>query len=373
MIYLDNAATTQPLEASVKLYADILQNHWGNPSSLHRLGVAAADAVEQARHNLAQTLAVNSQDIIWTSGATEANQTVLLGAVGKANPRKNHILLSGFEHPSVVSVTARLEQRGFDVEQLDIIEQGHISTDQLQQALRPSTALVSIIGVHNELGVKQDIVGLQRVIKNNNPKTLFHVDAVQWIGKYALPPTVDRPDFLTFSAHKCHGPKGVGGIIKKADVHLQPLLEGGNQEHNLRAGTEHVAGIVSTTHSIAVMQQQLNVTTAQAIEQALHRFVQSHPQLTWISPQPGPNKSPWISMFSARGHKSEILIHKLEDKNIFISSGSACSEKKKERKAYAAGLKLTTEEQDGLLRVSLSIFNNENDINLLIAALKDIL
>ncbi len=373
MLYLDNAATTQPLESSIQLMQSILQNQWGNPSSLHRLGVQAADILEQARFRLAQNWSISAEEIIWTSGATEANQTILLQAPGNPNSRKNHILVSPFEHPSVTKALPILKANGFEIEYLAINLKGHINAKDLASKLRPETALVSVIGVHNELGVKQDIDHLSQIIRNTNPKTRFHVDAVQWINKYPFPSGPYRPDFITFSAHKCHGPKGIGGIVKRKEVPLTPLLQGGQQEHGFRAGTENIAGIVASVESLLKMNAKIDHSWAQSIEQTLHSYVNAHPDLVWVSPPPGPHKSPWIHMISAPKHKSEVLIHRLEDKGIFISSGSACSEKKKERKVYVDLMKLSPTIEQGLLRISLSSSNQTDDMQVLITSLGDIL
>ncbi|OED37879.1 hypothetical protein AB834_01190 [PVC group bacterium (ex Bugula neritina AB1)] len=371
MIYLDNAATTQPSLSSCETYQKISQTNWGNPSSLHRLGAKANETIENARLKLASLWSIKPNNIIWTSGATEANQTVLLQVPNNPNPHKNRILVSPFEHPSVQNALPVLKERGFYIDYLDISKKGLIDENSLHKKLTPETSLVSIIGIHNEIGVKQDIPTLCKIIRKKSPTTAIHIDMVQWVNKYALPLGQYRPDFLTFSAHKCHGPKGVGGIIKLGDISFPPLLRGGDQEYGFRAGTENVAAIASAVQSFEEMQNNINLSFIQKAEKELFDFVQSHKSIIWLSPEPGPTKTPWISLISIPSHKSEVLLHCLEKNNIFVSSGSACSEKK--RKSYSKNMKISYEEEQGILRISLSIRNQPSDITYLIQSLKGLL
>jgi cysteine desulfurase len=286
-----------------------------------------------------------------------------LGSVGTPNARFNHILLSPFEHPSVDKAVPELEKRGFKVEYLNCNQEGVVTLNEIAHKLCSTTALVSIIGVHNEIGVMQDIVGIKNLIHKTNPKTLFHVDGVQWFGKFLLPSETHMPDFLTFSGHKFHGPKGVGGFLKRPSVHLRPLIQGGGQEQGLRSGTENLSGIAGMAKALVELHKHDYKEKMQHMQMNIFDYVSNKSTLEWIGPKPGKTRSPYITLFSCLGHQSEVLIHQLESKNIYVASGSACSEKKKETKDYWKLMGLTPKAQESILRVSTSHMNSDADIN----------
>lgn len=362
MIYLDNAATTRPFDRVIKMASLVTKIYFGNPSSLHRLGVVASEQLMIARRKIAEFAGVPENWVIFTSGATEANQTVLLGGTRSPNKKRNHILLSGFEHPSVREASRVLEERGYEVEYIMPDREGVILPEIVQSYIRPETEMVSIIGVHNEIGVIQDIAKIKHAIKVVNKKTLFHVDAVQWFAKKRLPSVESMPDFLTFSAHKFHGPKGVGGIIKSPGRDMKPLICGGGQEWNLRSGTENLAAIAGAAEALQNIKLEEKYKKMTLLQKELYSLVSSKEDLVWLGPEPGKNRSPYISLFSYRGKKSEIFIHELEAAGIFVSSGSACSEKGKKRQLFWELSEYPPEVVDGIIRVSFGYLTKDNDV-----------
>ena len=371
MIYLDNAASARPTEKVIALVAQTMSQYFANPSSLHRLGVKADEQLQTYRRLIAKEIGLTPEWVIFTSGATEANQTVLKGGTKNSNKKRNHILFSVFEHSSVLSTKTFFEEKGYEVElfQPDIF--GWIDPQKLSLRIRESTELVSIIGVHNEMGTIQNIVGLKNTIKSINPNTLFHVDGVQWFGKYKLPAPENMPDFFTFSGHKLHGPRGIGGILKKPMVPLKPLITGGGQENKFRSGTENLPAIAGLTLALQdhIANAKINIQTYQT---KIFNFTQNHTTIKWIGYPPCEKRSPFINLIAVKNKKSEVLIHQLEEMDIFISSGSACSEKSGKNLGKWDFLNLPIEYQDGILRISFSYETSAAEVELFLEALDKI-
>jgi cysteine desulfurase len=228
--------------------------------------------------------------------------------------------------------------------------------------------MVSIIGVHNEMGTIQDIVSLKNTIKGTNPITMFHVDGVQWFGKYKMPTPDNMPDFMTFSGHKLHGPRGIGGILKNPNTPLKPLIHGGGQESRFRSGTENLPAIAGLAQ--ALQDQNPSVKPIlQSYQTKIFDFVKNHSTINWIGYPPSDKRSPFINLITLKNKKSEVLIHQLAEQEIYISSGSACSEKSGKNQSNWSFLELPTEYQEGILRISFSYETTENEIDLFLAAL----
>jgi cysteine desulfurase len=346
-----------------------MQDYFANPSSLHRLGVLVAKQMQSARQAISTFAGVPSDWLIFTGSATEANQTVLFG---QKNPHKNanHILMTNFEHASVREAASALQDRGYIVEFLNPNENGFILKEELLKKIKQETILVSIIGVHNELGVIQDISMLGTMIKQINPHAFFHVDAVQWLGKIPLPALHLLPDYLTFSAHIFHGPKGIGGIFKKPKTPLKPLLYGGGQERKFRSGTENVPAIISTATALENLDLKKDYEYVSFLEKIFFEYVGSNKKLQWISPNPGKSKSPYICLLSVLGKKSEVFIHELEQKEIYVSSGSACSSNQKDKEAEFFK-KFSSSVKEGMIRVSFSRFNTKEEVEQLIKSIEE--
>src|SRR5690554_4894903 len=243
-VYLDNSATTKTYESVVEIMMDYYKNNYGNPSSMHRMGIQAEKGVKYARSSLAKLIGVQEKEIIFTSGGTESNNIAILGATGRHQRKGKHIITSKIEHPSVLNVFKELERINYQVTYLEVDENGSINLEELESSIKTDTILVSIMMVNNEIGTIQPIHQMSQIIKNKNKVCIFHVDGVQAIGKMQCKPKSMGIDLLTMSNHKIHGPKGVGSLYINSDISIQPIIFGGGQETGLRSGTENVPGIV---------------------------------------------------------------------------------------------------------------------------------
>jgi len=372
MIYLDNAASTKPTAKVITAVADTMNQFFANPSSFHRLGTQAYELLESKRRQICNKLNLSSDWLIFTSSATEANQTVLKCGIKNSNKNRNHIVFSAFEHSSVMQTKVYLEEKGYEVEIFQPDASGWIDPNKLASKIRQSTELVSIIGVHNEMGTIQDIVKIKEMISSINPNTLFHVDGVQWFGKYPLPSASQMPDFFTFSGHKLHGPRGVGGIIKRPTTPLKPLIHGGGQENRMRSGTENLPAIAGLSHALDEFKEETK-NQLLPLQNKIYEFALSHSSLKWLGLPPGMNRSPYINLITVKNKKSEVLIHQLEELGIYISSGSACSEKSGKYQSNWNFLNLTNEYKEGILRISLSFENTLQEIETFLKALDKII
>jgi len=363
-IYFDNAATTMVSDQVAEAMLNMLTKNFGNPSSLHKKGYEAEKAIEKSRQIIAQALKVQKKEIYFTSGGTEANN-IAISAVVAANKRSGkHILVSSIEHPSVKETVRYLETLDFEVETIPTDGKGYVQTEILKQRIRQDTLMVSIMYVNNEIGTIQEMSTMGKLIKSLNPKTLFHVDAIQAFGKYLLTPTKDQIDILTISGHKIHGPKGIGAVYIKEGIKIKPLFHGGRQENGIRSGTENVPGIIG-----------LGVATEEAYEKLLeNRLHIEHIREYMIRRLR--NDVPDISFngdiekgayhivnISVLGVKSEVLLHALEELEIYVSTGSACSSKKKNNSLTLTALDLTHDEKDSAIRMSFSKYNTTEEVD----------
>lgn len=371
MIYLDNAASTKPTSKVISVVSETMNQFYANPSSFHRLGTRAHEFLELKRRQICNTLNLPTDWLIFTSSATEANQTVLKCGIKNSNKNRNHIIFSTFEHSSVMQAKGHLEEKGFEVELFQPEPSGWVDPIKLASKIRETTELVSIIGVHNEMGIIQDIVKIKEAIHSVNANTLFHVDGVQWFGKYPLPPANQMPDFFTFSGHKLNGPRGVGGILKRPGTPLKPLIHGGGQENRMRSGTENLPAIAGLAQALDDQNEETKIKLL-PLQNKIYEFALNHPSIKWLGPPPGKNRSPYINLIALKNKKSEVLIHQLEELDIYISSGSACSEKGGKYQNNWNFLNLTNEYKEGILRISLSFESNIQEIETFLNALDKI-
>ncbi|PKM54125.1 MAG: cysteine desulfurase NifS [Firmicutes bacterium HGW-Firmicutes-5] len=373
-IYFDNAATTKVPDKVAQAMLHMLTTNFGNPSSLHQKGFEAEKAIETSRQNLAQALKVNKKEIYFTSGGTEANNIAISG-VAVANKRSGrHILVSSIEHPSVKETVRYLETLGYEVETIPTDSMGYIQIETLEQLIRQDTLMVSIMYVNNEIGTIQDMSTIGKLIKAINPKTLFHVDAIQAFGKYILTPTKDQIDLLTLSGHKIHGPKGIGAIYIKEGTKITPLFYGGRQENGIRSGTENVPGIIGlgVATEEAYDQLQDNRNHIEGLKKyMIARLRQDVPDITFNGDI---EKGAYhILNIGVLGVKSEVLLHALEELEIYVSTGSACSSKKKNHSITLSALNLTHEEKDNAIRLSFSKYNTQEEVDQFIEQLNRLL
>ncbi|MBC1934773.1 cysteine desulfurase [Listeria grandensis] len=354
MIYLDNSATTKPLDACMETYTKVATNYFANPSSLHRYGVKVNELHEQARTLVAGMLGVLPEEVIFTSGGTEGNNMAIKGVAGFYSNRGRHIITTAIEHPSVQNTMHYLETQGFEVTRLPVNASGVISLDDLKNALREDTILVSVMHVNNEVGSVQPISEIAEILKMR-PKTFFHVDHVQGLTKVALDFT--GVDLVTISGHKVHALKGTGVLIKKKSVSLMPLLDGGGQEFGLRSGTENTAGAVAFAKAlrIGLEDQKAHATVLLAIRNYLLGALDEMPE---VSIHTDKNQAaPHICCFSVVGHRGEILVHALAEYEMYVSTTSACSSRAKLASSTLKAMHVTDAEAVGAVRVSLSYQN----------------
>ena len=366
LIYLDNSATTKPCDKTVEYINKALSEAWGNPSSLHTLGMEAETVVEKARQTIATSISAEASEIFFTSSGTEANNTAIMSCI-KRRGFGNRVITTKIEHPSVLETVKRLEQQGFEVILLDVNKDGIIDLEKLKQSLNDKTVLVSVMLVNNEMGAVEPIAEVSRLVKELSPKALFHCDAVQGFGKCEINVKRLGVDLLTASAHKIHGPKGIGFLYKKKGVTIAPFITGGGQEKGLRSGTEAVpliAGFMGAVESIGSIEQNFNKVSV-VNTYAREKFL-SCDFAKLNSPE---NAFPYILNFSVPYYRSETLLHFLEGKNIFVSSGSACA--KGEQSYVLKSMGLSKVRTDSALRLSFSKETEKEDIDCLFDALSE--
>ncbi|OPL11733.1 MAG: cysteine desulfurase [Firmicutes bacterium ML8_F2] len=358
-VYLDNSATTRPFPEIIDLMDRVQREMYGNPSSLHEKGVAAEQLLGKARRSLASFFRDSEKEIIFTSGGTEANNLAVIGTALRHCRRGKHLITSAVEHPSVLNCFRFLAGEGFRVSYIPVDKNGTLDLDELERAVGEDTILVSIMHVNNEMGAIQPLQEIGPVIKKRNPAVLLHVDAVQSLAKLPLPVDLWQADLVSCSAHKIHGPRGTGCLWVREGTLLQPLLYGGNQEKGLRPGTENTPAIAGFGLAISLMDEKLSKMENGLME--LKLVFLEHLQDSGIhfavngpSPVEG---APHILNLSFPGLKAEVLLHGLEERGIYVSSGSACHSRRSEPSHVLAALGLEREKLDSALRFSLSVEN----------------
>lgn len=371
-IYLDNSATTKPRESVIEDMLTMLKTDYGNPSSLHRMGLEAEKKIESSRAIIANCLNVNKDEIMFTSGGTEANNIAIQGIINKQSRRGKHIITTKIEHSSVLNIFNHYEEQGYDVTYLDIDENGLVDLKQLEQSITDQTILVSVMYVNNEIGVIQDIQAIKEIIRLKNKETKFHVDGVQAFGKINMDIKKLGADSFSFSGHKIHGPKGVGALFVKKGLNLDPIIFGGGQEKNIRSGTENTPGIIGLGTAVKEMSKNFKEEHKKISELRLYFYEKIVDNIKDIKINSfiDEKSAPHILNISFRGIKGEILLHYLESDNIYVSTGSACSSKEKGKSSVLQALKLNNEEIDGTIRFSFSYENTKEELDFVVEKLK---
>ena len=373
--YLDNSATTRCLDSAAALMAGILCTDYGNPSSLHHKGVQAEEYVRHAREVIAKTLKVTPKEIFFTSGGTESNNLALRGAA-YANARQGkHLITTSIEHPAILNTMQYLEQQGFEVTYLPVDENGKIRLSDLEAAIRPDTILVSIMHTNNEIGALEPIAEAGELIKRVNPNTLFHVDAVQGYGKAKILPKQMKIDMLSVSGHKIHGPKGIGFLYVGDRVKIRPIVFGGGQERGLRSGTENVPAIAGMGKAAEEMYQNLDTDLDRmyALKQRLADGISTMANVR-INGLCGRDSAPHVLSVSFAGVRSEVLLHALEEREIYVSAGSACASNHPDTAGSATlrAIGLPKELLNSTIRFSLSVFTTEEEIDYTVQELHEL-
>ncbi|MCX2455357.1 cysteine desulfurase family protein [Lacticaseibacillus nasuensis] len=358
MIYFDNSATTKALPAVLDTYRKVSEDFFGNPSSLHALGDHAYQLLEGARSQIAELMHAQPSEIYFTSGGSEGDNWIIKGTAIEKRPFGKHLITTAVEHPAVINTMKQLESLGFEVTYLPVDHRGFINIADLRAAIRPDTILVSIMAVNNEIGAMQPIQAAARVL-DDYPTIHFHVDAVQAIGKGLLPALRDpRIDFITFSGHKFHGPRGTGFIYAKTGRHFAPLITGGGQESNLRSGTENLPAIAAMAKALRLLlaNEPAAVANQQAIRRRIYDHVSQLPNVTMFS-QLTPDFAPHILCFAIAGVRGETIVHAFESEQIYISTTSACSSKKGTESSTLAAMHVDSSIATSAIRVSLDEYN----------------
>ncbi len=360
MIYFDNSATTKPKKEVLDTFYKVAENYFGNPSSVHHLGLQAENLLSQARNQIAKLLKTDEQEIIFTSGGTEGNNFIIKGVAEKYRNRGHHMITTMIEHPSVLNTCIQLENSGFDVTYLPVDETGRVRVEDVKKALRKDTILVSIMHVNNEIGSVQPIEKIGELLKNH-PKTLFHVDHVQGVTKVPLDFHESNVDFASISSHKFHGLKGTGAIYIRKGLKLAPLLAGGGQERGFRSGTENLAGIVAMAKALrlGMLDYEAKIDTMMDVRDFLINELQLIEGVKMNTPKQ--NTAPHIINFSVQGFKAEVLVHELEQHGLYVSTTSACSSRTNEPSRTILAMGLGEERATTSIRISLSFDNTKEE------------
>ena len=371
--YLDNSATTRCAKEATELMMELLWQDYGNPSSMHHMGVIAENYMEEARKTIARTLKVQEKEIFFTSGGTESNNLAILGGA-EANRRAGmHVITTAIEHASVANPFARLAENGYEVTYLPVNEFGEISIDELKSALREDTILVSLMQVNNEIGAVEPIEEAGRIIKQYNPKILFHVDAIQSYGKYRILPNKMNIDLLSVSGHKIHGPKGSGFLYIRDKVKVRPLLLGGGQQKGMRSGTENVPAIAGLGVAAGRMYNQLeeNVAHLYELRDYFVREITGIEQVT-VNGRLDHGAAPHIVSVSIEGVRAEVILHALEERGVYVSAGSACSSNKPAVSRTLKSIGLSDKLLDATVRFSFSVDTTMEEIDYALAVMKEL-
>ena len=372
--YFDNSATTRCSDAAVALMQKVLLEDYGNPSSRHMQGVVAEKYIKAATEQIARTLKVAEKEIVFTSGGTESNNLALIG-VALANQRAGkHIITTAIEHASVYNPLIFLEEQGFEVTYLPVDAKGVVSLEALAEALREDTILVSMMHVNNEIGTIEPIEEAAKLIHEKNPKTLVHVDAIQSFGKLRIYPKRMGIDLLSVSGHKIHGPKGVGFLYVKDKTKIKPIIHGGGQQKNMRSGTENVAGIAGLGVAVEELYDNFDEKIERLYE--LREYLAAGMQAlegTTVNGAKGRNSAPHIVSVSFAGIRAEVLLHALEERGIYVSTGSACSSNHPAISGTLKAIGVKPELLDSTVRFSLSVESTRTEADYVLEQLAELL
>ncbi len=377
-VYLDNSATTKVYPQVAELMTKVMCEDYGNPSSLHRKGMEGERYVRYAKETLAKLLKVSEKEILFTSGGTESDNMAILGCAMANNRRGRHLVTTRIEHPAVLQTMHYLESQGFRVTYLPVDKSGRVRLEDLQNAITPETILVSMMLVNNEIGSIQPIEEAGALIKRMNPNILFHVDAVQGFGKLKIYPKRMNIDLMSVSSHKIHGPKGVGFLYVGERVKIMPITYGGGQQKNMRSGTENVPGIAGMTMAAELAYENFeeDVNRLYGLKEY---FIQGVTKLEGIQinglTEDGNLRrtAPHVVSVSVAGVRSEVLLHALEDKGIYISAGSACASNKPQTSETLKAIGLQREYWDSTIRFSFSVLTTKEEIDYTLQVMYDMI
>lgn len=371
--YFDNSATTRCYPSVVDIVVKTMTEDFGNPSAMHTKGVEAEKYVKEAAKTLAQLLKVTEKEILFTSGGTESNNLALVGGVMANRRSGNHIITTAVEHPAVGQPVEFLENQGFEVTILPTDERGVVKLDALEEALRPDTIMVSTMYVNNEVGAVMPVAEIAKLVHEKSPKALYHVDAIQGFGKYRIYPKKVGIDLLSVSGHKIHGPKGVGFLYINEKAKVQPMMLGGGQQGGMRSGTDNVPGIAGL--GVAAKEIYANFdANIEHLYQLKERMAEGLREIenVTVNGMALREGAPQIMSVSFHGIRSEVLLHTLEERGVYISAGSACSSHKRKASVTLSAMGLSQAQIESTVRMSFSEENTFEEVEYCLQVLKEV-
>jgi len=373
-VYFDNSATTRVFDSVRDIMVQSMMADYGNTSSKHMKGVEAENYIKTAREEIAKSLKVKEKEIIFTSGGTESNNMALIGTAMANKRAGNHLITTCIEHASIYNTMSFLEEQGFRVTYLPVDHNGHVSLDALREAICDETILISVMYVNNEMGAVEPIEEIAKVIKEKKSKAYFHVDAIQGFGKYVIHPKKLGIQLMSVSAHKIHGPKGVGFLYVDEKVKIKPIIFGGGQQKNMRSGTENVPGCAGMGMAVKEMYKNHSekVEHLYALKERMVKGLQEMEGVT-VHGLTGRDSAPQIVSAGFEGTRAEVLLHALEDRGIYVSSGSACSSNHPGVSGTLKGIGVKDSLLDATLRFSFGIYNTEEEVDYCLEQLKELL
>lgn len=359
-VYFDNSATTRCYDSVKDIVVKAMTEDFGNPSAMHLKGVEAEKYIKSSAESLARLLKVQEKEILFTSGGTESDNLALIGATFANKRSGNHIITTSVEHPAVSQPALFLQEQGFEVTYLPVDSRGVVKMDALKAVLREDTILVSVMYVNNEVGVVMPVEEIAALVHEKSPKALFHVDAIQAFGKYRIYPKKMGIDLLSVSGHKIHGPKGVGFLYINEKAKIQPQILGGGQQGGMRSGTDNVPGIAGLGTAAVEIYKNLeeNVENMYRLKEYIAQGLEKIGDIR-INGMDLREGAPQILSISVMGVRSEVLLHSLEERGIYVSAGSACSSHKRKPSATLAAMGMSKDQIESTVRLS---FCEENTI-----------
>ena len=362
-VYLDNSATTKARPEVVDIIQKVMLEDYGNPSSMHIKGVDAERYVKDAKDKIAATLKCKPDNIVFTSGGTESDNLAIIGSAEAKQRSGKHIITTVIEHPAVKETCAFLEKKGYEITYLPVDDEGVVNTKVLRDSIRSDTILVSIMHTNNEIGSIQPIEEAGRIIHEVNPDTYFHVDAVQGYGKCRIIPKKCGIDLMSVSGHKIHGPKGIGFLYVGDRVRLLPIAFGGGQQKGLRSGTENVPGIAGLAKAAELIYKSLDDDTARLYE-LRKRMTDRISVMEGVTVNGSKDHAaPHIVSISIADVRAEVMLHALEAKGVYVSSGSACASNKPAVSATLKAIGLKESLLDSTIRISMSVHTTQEEID----------
>ena len=373
-VYFDNSASTKVADSVIEVMIKTMREDYGNPSAKHMMGVVAEKYVKEATRMIAKTLKVEEKEILFTSGGTESNNIALIGGALANQRRGKHIISTAIEHPAVYEPLGKLVELGFEVTILPVDRAGHICLEELKNAIREDTIIVSTMYVNNEVGAVEPVEEIAKIVHEKNPDCLYHVDAIQGYGKYKIQPKKQGIDLMSVSGHKLHGPKGVGFLYIQKDAKVNPILFGGGQQRGMRSGTINVPGIAGMGEAARLAYEHFDekIEKMIAIKDYLMDQLEKMEGIH-LNTFRGTQSAPHILSVSVQGVRAEVLLHALEDREIYVSSGSACSSNHPGISGTLKGIGLEDEFLDSTVRISLCSENTLEEADYFLETLKELL